>query len=181
MPTNAYPELPNMPFQRTSVPMSDVIAFLQAMAAPAEVKRAAYIMFRNESANGKSGVNNNYVGAQADGGRWPAKFDECIVGTVTIAENQTGRTRIFVAFRSFSDSLEFLTDRVQSRGLFVGGTTHKVVTMTVRDERELARAYHKEWVSGSAAAEPSGAAMDGFLSMYRQASDLFPLDALIAA
>jgi len=30
----------------------------------------AYCIFRNESANGKSGVNNNYAGIQADVGRW---------------------------------------------------------------------------------------------------------------
>jgi hypothetical protein len=34
------------------------------------VKRASYVMFRNESGNGAKGINNNYCGAQADSGRW---------------------------------------------------------------------------------------------------------------
>ncbi len=170
---NAYPELPSIPYQHTSVEMQEVIAYLKALAVPVEVKRAAYVIFRNESANGKSGINHNYVGAQADGGRWPAKFDQCIVGTVTHSENQTGKERIFVAFGSWQHSVDFLVDRVLSRGLYVGGTTHKVLTMKIADRGDLVRAYYKEWVRGSAEAEPSVTAMDSFLSMYNQAEALF--------
>ena len=64
--TNAYPELPSTPYQRTSVPMSGVTAYLKALGVPAALKRAAYVIFRNESRNGQSGICNNYVGAQAD-------------------------------------------------------------------------------------------------------------------
>jgi hypothetical protein len=172
-PENAYPELPAMPFQGTSVQMTDVIAYLQTLTVPDEQKRAAYVVFRNESGNGRSGINNNYVGAQADSGRWPAEFDAKIVGTVTMPENKTGRERIFVAFSSFRDSVDFLIDRVAARGLFVGGTTHHVLTMVIGNEHDLARAYHKEWVTGSATAEPDAPTVNSFLSMYAQATNLF--------
>ena len=170
---NAYPELPSMPFERTTVPMAQVIAYMQGLDAPVEQKRSAYVVFRNESANGNSGINNNYVGAQADGARWPPEFDAKIVGTVTMPENQTGRERIFVAFSSFSDSVDFLINRVAERGLYVGGTTHLVLTMQVNDQNDLARAYYKEWVTGSPDAEPDDQVLASFLSMYGQAASLF--------
>ena len=170
---NAYPELPVLAFAATTVAMPDVIAYLRTLDCPTEVKRAAYIMFRIESGNGAHGVNNNYVGAQADGGRWPAQFDPLIEGTVVKTENQTGKERIFVAFKSWHGSVDFLVDRVEQRGLFVGGTTHKVVTMTIADEHELARAYFKEWVTGSAAREPDAGTLATVVSIYGQAKGHF--------
>ena len=109
---NAYPDKPSIEYQHTTVKMDDVVGYLQGLAIPAEVKRTTYVIFRNESANGSAGINNNYVGAQADGGRWPPKFDDLIVGTVTKRENGTNRGRIFVAFDSWHVSVDFLADRV---------------------------------------------------------------------
>lgn len=170
---NAYPELPEVLFARTTVAMPDAIDALRAVDALAEVQRTAYIIFRNESSNGRSGVNNNYAGVQADGSRWPPELTHLFAGTVVLPENGTGKTRRFVAFADAGDCLAFLCNRVQSRGLFVGGTTHLVVTMTIRTPTDLARAYQKEWVRGSAAAEPDAEALEGFLSMYWQAQGLF--------
>lgn len=172
-PKNAYPALPELPYEHTTVTMLDVIAYLHVLTVPTEVKRAAYILFRNESANGSKGINNNYAGVQADGGPWPAQWDAAIVGTVVLTENGTGKKRRFVAFRHWQDSVDFLVDRVQSRGLYVGGTTHLVVQMHVANDHYLARAYTKEWVTGSAGAEPNAQALGSFLSMYGQAAALF--------
>jgi hypothetical protein len=173
MPRNAYPEKPELPYQQTSVAMTDVIAYLKSQPLPVEVKHSTYVIFRNESGNGRSGVNNNYVGAQADGGRWPAKFDERIVGTVTKTENVTGKVRIFVAFASWTDSIDFLADRVAGRGLFVGGTTSRVLTMKIDSPDDLVRAYHKEWVTGNKDAEPSPTQVASFQSMHNQATAHF--------
>lgn len=153
--------------------MPDAIDALRAVDAPAEVRRTAYIIFRNESSNGRSGVNNNYAGVQADGSRWPAELTHLFAGTVVLPENGTGKTRRFVAFADAGGCLAFLCNRVQSRGLYVGGTTHQVVTMAIHTPTDLARAYTKEWVVGSASAEPDSGALAGFLSMYNQARSLF--------
>ena len=171
---NAYPELPSLPYFPTSVPMAEVIGALAALPVANEIKRSAYVMFRNESGNGKSGINNNYVGAQADSGRWPDKLTHLFYGVVAKRENRTGKDRLFLAFRDVGDCLSFLCDRVQNRGLYVGGATSKVVKMAVPDAATLARAYHKEWVSGSAASEPGADEVAAFLSMYRQAAGYFP-------
>jgi len=169
---NAYPELPQLAFQRTTVAMPDVVASLNAQQVDTEVKRAGYVMFRNESGNGSKGVNNNYVGAQADSGRWPEELTPSFSGTVTTTENATGRERIFLAFSDVDGCIAFLMNRVSSRGLFVGGTTHKVLTMQVASANDLAVAYHREWVTGSATSNPSPDEVASFLSMYRQATTL---------
>lgn len=171
---NFYPEKPLVPYQKTTVAMPLVIKYLQAMKIPLEVKRSAYIFFRNESMNGQKGINNNYAGIQADSGRWQALYDPMIIGVVKLNENQTKRERLFCAFKDFTGSVEFLAGRLQARGLYVGGTTKKILTMPVTDEHELCRAYYKEWVKGDAKAEPTKEAMGNFLSMYSQAKTFFP-------
>jgi hypothetical protein len=172
-PHNAYPELPVLPFERTSAPMEEVVAaFNQSDQATTDVKRASYVIFRNESANGSKGINNNYCGAQADGARWPDSFAGSFSGTVTIRENHTQRLRIFLAFKTMAGNLDFLMKEVLSRGLYIGGQTHLVLTMNVNNEDDLARAYHKEWITGSATSEPTARETADFLSMYRQAVEL---------
>jgi hypothetical protein len=175
--TNAYPELRTEPYERTSVPMPDVITYLQDAAFPVEVKRSTYIVFRIESANGQSGVNNNYSGMQADGARWPDSLTHYFTGTTTATEGGTGRRRIFLCFDSWHDSVACLADRLAARGLYVGGTTHLVTQMNVTSATVLAQAYTKEWVTGSATAEASAASIGNFLSMYAQAAAHFHVSA----
>lgn len=170
---NFYPEKPIVPYQRTQVEMFKVIAYLQSASANKEIKRMAYIMFRNESANGKSGICNNYCGFQADSGRWNAIHDNKIVGVAKKVENGTGKERLFLAFSDVGGCLEMLLERVQGRGLYVGGTTHKIWKTTIDTSTQLARAYKKEWVTGSINAEPTQEEVGNFLSMYNQASKLF--------
>lgn len=170
---NFYPDKPSVPFAACTIPMQQVITYLTGLDLPVEVKRSTYVVFRNESANGEKGFNGNFVGAQADSGRWPSELDPLIVGVVTVAENQTGRERLFLAFGHWSDSVDFLADRVAARGLYVGGTTHLILKMAVNDKHDLAIAYHKEWVTGSAASEPSDAEIESFESMYGQAVGYF--------
>jgi hypothetical protein len=43
--------------------------------------------------------------------------------------------------------------------------------MDVNNEDDLARAYHKEWITGSATSEPSAEEKADFLSMYGQAKE----------
>lgn len=170
---NYYPEKPDVAYKKTQIEMALVIAYLQKAAVPVEVKRSAYIMFRNESANGRSGVNNNYAGIQADSGRWPAIYDDKIVGVVIKTENGTGKIRLFCAFADFTTSIDFLLERVENRGLYVGGITHKITNLAISTPENLAYAYKKEWVTGNAFYIPSQNEIDSFISMYRQATKLF--------
>ena len=171
---NYYPEKPMLPYMKTSVEMAAIIGYLKSVEADKEIKRMSYVMFRNEGANGKSGINNNYCGFQADSGRWAAKFDNEISGIVSKVENGTGKQRLFLAFNNVGGCLDMLLDRVEGRGLYVGGTTHKVwVNEHIDNPTELARAYQKEWVKGSVKAEPTPTELNNFLSMYNQAAKLF--------
>jgi hypothetical protein len=171
---NAYPDKPVLPYKKTTVKMVDVIQYIASMNIPLELRRAAYIFFRIESANGESGINNNYIGAQADSGRWPGEYDSKIIGTVVKNENQTGRERRFIAFNSFKDCIDLLAGRLQARGLYVGGITHKIAKVEVKTPVDLARAYIIEWVTGDANAHPSTEQLNNFLSIYKQAERFFP-------
>lgn len=170
---NAYPELPSMPYTRTSIDMDSVIAYIKESPYIPEVKRASYIIFRNESANGKSGICNNYIGLQTDGNRWDEEVSEKIIGTTLKDENKTGKQRRFACFSSFKDSLDILEYKILSRGLFVGGIARPYHTGPVNSATDLAIAYYRNWVVGSNDALPEKDFINSFLSMYRQAETKF--------
>lgn len=69
---NYYPELPEEPYRLTKVEMPDIVIFGKSLIGKYSIEavRMAYAIFRNESANGTRGVNNNYAGIQADNARW---------------------------------------------------------------------------------------------------------------
>lgn len=174
MAKNFYPEKPIIPYKKTSVDMPTVIAYINSIGVDVELKRSVYIFFRNESQNGQKGINNNYAGVQADSGRWQSQYDDDIVGIVVLNENQTGKQRLFCAFKDFKASVDFLIGRLKARGLYVGGTTHKIVKMEVKTPNDLAIAYQREWVTGNAKYNPPANKINNFLSMYKQAQKLFP-------
>lgn len=172
---NAYPEKPLIPYKKTTVEMAQAIKDIRILEGLPEQKRMTYLIFRNESGNGQSGLNFNFCGFQADGGRWDSKFDSLISGVVSKIENGTGKQRLFLAFNDVSGCIEMLLDRVKGRGLYVGGTTHKIwKDHLITDATDLCSAYIKEWVRGSESATPSLDELKSFLSMYKQATVLFP-------
>jgi hypothetical protein len=155
--------------------MPEVIKYLQDNeTAMREVKRAVYIFFRIESANGQSGVCNNFIGAQSDGSRWPDRLGTYFAGVCIKKENQTGKERGFLCFHKWQDSVDILLDRIKDRGLYVGGYVNFIAKMAVTSPQDLCRAYEKSWVVGSANAVPSADKMANFLSMYSQSVKLFP-------
>lgn len=170
---NYYPEKPELPYQKTSVGMDEVIAYLKTLPVKPTVKVAVYVIFRNEGANGRSGVNSNYVGAQADNARWDAKYDASIIGTCVKAENMTGKVRRFLCFASFNTSIDFLVDRVQARGLHIGGYASMIAQMHIISMADWATAYYKEWVQGSKNAKPSADFINNMCSMCKQGKELF--------
>lgn len=170
---NAYPEKQIVPYKKTSIEMPEVVIYMKNLAADREVKRAAYVMFRMESGNGQRGINNNYIGAQADSGRWADKWDQHIVGVVQKGESMTGNQRLFIALDSFATSIALLIDRVERRGLYVGGITWKVITMEVESSEDFAQAYYKEWVTGDPNAIMPESDERDIKSMYTQAEKIF--------
>jgi len=171
---NAYPELPVLTFERTSVAMADVVRQISSAAVTVPIKRAAYVIFRNESGNGRKGINNNFIGLQADGNRVEDKWIPFIIGTCVRAENRTGRRRRFVCFENWTTSVDFLADKVSARGLYVGGYAHEYAKMKVETDDDWPLAYWREWVKGSRTARIPRAKKDGLLSQYRDAIGHFP-------
>lgn len=172
---NFYPEKPVMPFRSYKVEMSLIIAALKATNYPREVKRTAYVLIRNESANGKSVINGtNFCGAQSDSGRWPSKFDNTIIATCNRKENgNTNRVRGFLVFNTIESGVAFVCDRVQSKGIFIGETvTGRFHKGEVKTPEQLADAYQDEWVRG-ADVKPTPLEVKNFVSMYKQACELF--------
>lgn len=173
---NYYPEKPILQYRKTTVEMGLVVNYFKVVPVPVEVKRAAYIGFRIEGANGAKGLNNNYVGAQADAGRWNAKFDKEIAGVVFKTENNTNRMRAFLAFNACQGSIDFIADRWQARGLYLGG--HLVmedieIDMMINSVEDLCTGYHRSWAKGNNSYVPTKKEIEDFESMYRQATKLF--------
>ena len=170
---NFYPTLPILQYKKTTVAMSEVITYLQSLEIDKQIKRATYIIFRNESANGNSGINNNYIGFQSDSGKWQSKYDKYFVGTCLKVENRTGKERGFLCFSKWQDSIDILTDKVKDRGMYIGGHTHFITNLPVIDKDTLASVYLKEWVTGSANYAPKVIEVNNFVGMYNQSENLF--------
>ncbi len=170
---NKYPELPTVPYKKTSTSMSDVVAYIAKLPISIAVKVAVYTVFCNESANGAKGVNENYAGIQADNSRWPDNISKLAIATTVIAENMTGKQRRFLVFNDFKASVDFLSDRSQSRGLYVGGTPHLYYFDKISDRNEWVLAYWREWVMGAKTSNPPADEKSYLLKIYARGIQLF--------
>lgn len=114
---NSYPELPEISFQRTKCDMNNIIAFAKTLIPKysLDTVRMAYAIFRNESANGTKGVNNNYAGVQADVGRWKNLPGDPIATCVKI--DSGGDNRRFLCFGEdgYKICFELLCVKITSR------------------------------------------------------------------
>ncbi|MCC6634776.1 MAG: hypothetical protein IT251_04670 [Chitinophagaceae bacterium] len=166
-PRNAYPDKPVLAYSKTTISMEEVYKFLNELSnIPLEAKRTAAVMFRNESGNGTKGINNNYAGVQADGNRLSAEWDNRVAGTIVI-EDSTGKTRRFVAFNTWQDSLLFTVKKVQARGVYIGATAKPYSNLKVDTLKNLSRAYYKEWVTGIGNSEPNADHNKTFEQLYK--------------
>jgi hypothetical protein len=170
---NYYPEKAVVPYKKTSVDMRLIEAEINSLPADRQVKIMAYIIVRNESWNGKAGLNNNYAGIQADSGRWQAKYDDRITGVVIKNENKTKALRYFCAFDSYETCLSMLVEKLASRGMYIGGKTHVITSMEIKNSEDLCVAYYREWVTGEPDYVPDETAKHNFISMYRQGDAKF--------
>lgn len=171
---NYYPGVKVIPFFKKSVEMGAIVSAIKGLNYPLEVKRAAYVIVRNETRNGASVIGGtNFCGAQSDSGLWPDKFTDHIVATMEKAENLTGKMRGFLVFDTVVTGLDFLCDRIQAKGIFIGenvdGKYHKG---DVRKPDQLADAYEDEWVYGEDH-NTTATEISDFNSMYKQAVSIF--------
>ena len=170
---NAYPELPEVKFIPTQVDPIAVRNYINAMDIPLELKLSSYTIFAIESGHGQKGVNNNYGGIQTDGGRWGQPMDSFIIATTVAVENLRKIQRRFAVFASWQNYVTALVQRLKSRGLYIGGTTHKIVNMNVDSLQNFTRAYTKEWIEGNAKIEPTKDTTFTVASIYNANKSFF--------
>ena len=159
---NYYPELPEIPFKKTKVEMSKVIEYANELTEySTEIKRVAYCMFRNESANGTKGVNGNYAGIQADNARWSG-LEGAIATSVRIDSGKMIRRFIcFDEVNGYKDTFKFLCYKVKQRGMYIGA-------LGVSNIPELTTVYLKKWV-GRINPTPNKAEIMNWESLYNSA------------
>lgn len=171
---NYYDDKKQVAYFNAKVEMAAIINHINNASAPVEVKRMAYIILRNESANGNSVVNGtNAAGVQSDSGRWPSKWDAAIVATTIKKGNREGYDRGFVVFDTLANCVQFLCERLQVRGMYIGGFSYKYYKKDVTNADTLAACYDAEWVFGNNTRRSKPEDIDGFISMYKQAAKLF--------
>lgn len=154
---NFYPQFPEIPYQRTSVEMPVVVAFARTLVGKytKDTVRMALAIFRNESGNGKYGVNNNYGGIQADDDVWEGLDLSNVVGTCIKKDNE-GDLRRFICFNEngYQTCFDFVCYKVQQR---------KMVT---------ANDYWNKWVSNNK--EKTKAAVQDFGYLLKSATLSIP-------
>ena len=163
---NFYTEFPEVPYKKTSVEMPVLVLFARSLVGkyPLEVVRVAYCMFRNESANGKNGVNNNYGGIQADNAVWEGLDLTNVIGTSVKVDN-FGDTRRFICFNEngYKTCFDFMCYKVQQRGMYIGANL-------IETPLQVAFSYQRKWVG----LDPKQIKSDSddtknFLSLYNSA------------
>ena len=175
MTKNSYPEKSVVAFTAIAIDKQKIIDILKLSDCSAEIKRSAYVIMRNETGNFHSIINGtNPTGTQADSGRWASIWDSKIVATCLKNEGMTGKERRFVVFDKLETGINFLINRIQAKGLFIG---EKVDTDYVKGDvltvEQLAVAYAKEWVYGNETIKPDSQFIKDFTSMYNQSKMLF--------
>lgn len=151
MAKNLYPELPEIPYEKTSIDMHLVIEFAKSLVDEygLEFVKSAYAIFRNESSNGTRGVNNNYAGIQADNARW-TKLPGTPIGTC-VKIDSGGEERRFLCFGDsdgYKISFTLLCIKCKDRGIVD------------------ALSYYKKWVGRKL--PPSSQEQRNFDSMRKQ-------------
>jgi hypothetical protein len=138
MVKNYYPEVPEIPYERTIIEMPDVAVFARSLVGKysKDAVRMAYAIFRNESANGTRGVNNNYAGIQADNARWSKLPGEPIGTCVKVDSGKVSRR--FLCFSKedgYKICFELLCIKATDRNMY---TAHDYIQKWVGKENPQA-------------------------------------------
>jgi len=185
---NFYKELPEVAYQKVTLPESIVVDHIKTLAYTAEVKRTVYAVSYNETAGYKALVNTNAAGFQGDNARWAHRWDNFITATTVNNENMTGNARRFLVFASWQNSIDMLAYYMHARGIYVGGNALDFANInpvgpakqaSVPNEKDkllqvdLFTAYLRAWVLGDASAQPRLQDIEDFTLLYNKAADLF--------
>jgi hypothetical protein len=171
---NAYPDLPVLNYVHTTVAMQDVVTLIGQSASTIAIKRASYVLLHNESTGGQNGINNNYIGLQADGDRHAPKYTSFFSGTCLHRENMTGNWRRFICFKSWQGCVQVLCGMVDDRGLYVGGYANPYANMQINTVDQWPLGYYREWVEGSETVDIPPNDKADLLKQYQTAISLFP-------
>lgn len=166
---NFYSQFPEVPYKKTSVTMDDVVTFANTLKSKynIEVIRTAYCMFRNESANGMLGVNNNYSGIQADNAVWEGLPLDNVIGT-SVKKDNFGDVRRFIAFNEdgYRSCFEFSCYKAHQRGMYIGAEGITSTTL-------LAVEYLVKWVGlKREIAKNKITDIENFKSLYKSSTKL---------
>jgi hypothetical protein len=81
----------------------------------------------------------------------------------------TGKLRRFVCFNDWKTCIDILTEKVSSRGLYVGGYAHPYANVKIKTADDWPLAYWREWVLGDEAALMPEGDKKGLLAQYENA------------
>lgn len=139
---NSYPELPEIPYQKTMVEMGLVVLHAKTLISKYgfDAVCSGLAIFRNESANGNKGVNHGYCGTQADAGRWVIDWNATIGKPIatSIKKDNAGAVRRFLCFKKeegYKVSLEIATIKCKEREI-INGLTYMQKWVGVKTPRE---------------------------------------------
>ncbi len=171
---NYYPELPEVLYEKVSVPEQDVIDFICELQFSAEVKRTTFAVAYNETAGFTALVNTNAAGVQGDNGRWGRTWDGFITATTVKKENMTGNARRFLVFDKWQTSIKMLATKMDSRGIYMGGDATVFANInSIKTGADLYTAYYRGWVLGNVNAVPRPPDIAGFGLLYNKAKEIF--------
>jgi len=148
--TGKWKNLPVQSPKKTIVSVNEVVAYLKQRSNDLSVRRAAYAIFGIESAYGKKGVNNNYIGLQTDGGGFIPNDTAYVTGTTTLKDNKQksgagGNCRAFATYDTWQKCIDHLiavmTSRKQS-----SNSSRKMVPTDPNDSQYFGMGYARNWV-----------------------------------
>jgi Putative peptidoglycan binding domain len=170
---NAYPALPVVPYQHTTVDMPSVYAYIKNQSTNINIQRALAFIFINESGWGNDGINNNYCGIQADGDPLGTAWNADVIAT-TLKVDSTGDLRRFCCFASWQVNIDYLLSQITNRQIYIGGQTWEYSDINVQTAADFALAYEQEWVQGDATYQPPAATLTSDENLYLKIEGLLP-------
>ncbi len=149
----------------TTIPESTVVAYLKSAAVVAahsqSIRRATYAIFSIESARGSSGVNNNYIGLQTDGGGFISNDTNYVKGSTTTKDSSTPpKCRAFGTYPTWQDCINHVMEIMKQR-MQGGGSIREMCPTNPNDFTYFGDGYAANWVAATDPAKIANAKAAG--------------------